>query len=123
MRRAAHRIAVGKIAQPQLDRVHAQIVRQLVHRAFDGERADGLAGAAHEGVGQHVEVDMVLHDVEAFAAVERPAGQAVLLVANAVRRLHRIAVMQQRLQLAILVGGERDPLLGPRPSTDQAVHP
>ena len=30
--------------------------------------------------------------------------------------------MQQRLQLAILVGGERDPLLGPRPSADQAVH-
>ncbi len=76
MRRAADRIAVGHVAQPQFDRIDAEVVRQLVHRTFDGEGADGFAGAAHEGVGQHVEIDMVLHDVEASRSdrASAPAG-------------------------------------------------
>jgi hypothetical protein len=67
--RAADRVLVRQVAQPQLDRVDRQRVRQLVHRALQRERADRLAGRAHVGVGHHRHIDMALKDFEALRAI------------------------------------------------------
>ncbi len=73
MRRTADRIGIADIAQPQCNRIDAEIMRELVHRALDGKGTDRLAGRAHECVGQQIEIERVLHDIVALRFIERAA--------------------------------------------------
>src|SRR5215831_181803 len=120
MRCSSCRIALRRIATSQLDRIDGKLMRKLVHGALDGEGAGRLSGAAHEGVCHHVEVDMVLDDIKAVTRIKRSPGQAVLLVANTVLGLHRVAVMQQRLELSFGIGRQRDTLLRLSSAADEA---
>ena len=55
-RQSGQRVLLGFVPDAQLDRVHAEFNRELVHRAFEPERAHRFPGSAHasEGVGDHV---------------------------------------------------------------------
>src|ERR1700730_7246167 len=122
MRRTGHRIAVWGVSAPELDGIHPKFVCQFVHRTLDRESADRLSGSTHEGVRQHVEVESVLHDVEAFRSVKRTTRQSECLVADTVRRLYREAMVKQPLELPVGVGSESDALFSLRPAADQAMH-
>ena len=56
-RPAVHRRDVRLVAQPQVDGVDAEVDGELVHRRLHGERAHGLTGRPHGGVGDEVELD------------------------------------------------------------------
>src|SRR5450755_205132 len=122
MRRTGYRIPVWGVPAPELDGIHPKFMCQLVHRTLDRESADGLSGRTHEGVCQHVEIQGVLNDIEAFRYVERSGRQGECLVAGAVRRLYRKAMVKQSFELSVGVGSETDALLGLRPAADEAMH-
>ena len=122
MRRAADRIAPADVPSAQGDRIDTKFMRQLIHRALDGESAHGFAGRAHKCVGEEIEIERVLHDVVAFRGIERATCQREGFIAGTVRLFDGIAVMEDRRQLAIGCGGECHALLGLRAATDQAMH-
>ena len=57
VRPSVHGGDVGLVAEPEVDGVEPDIVRELVHRRLHGEGAHGLAGRPHGGVGHEVELD------------------------------------------------------------------
>src|SRR5450631_1325720 len=122
MRRTGYRIAVWGVPAPELDGIHPKVMCQFIHRALDRESADRLSGRTHEGVCQHVKIQGVLNDIEAFRCVERSGRQSECLVAGAVWRLYRKAMVKQSFELSVGVGSETDALFGLRPATDQAMH-
>ena len=122
MWRATDRIAGRNVAAAQFDGVHADGICQLVHRAFDRECAWRLSRPAHEAVRQQIKIDIMLDDVEAFASVEGSPGKGEPFIADAVQRFDAVAMVKQRLELAVRIRSQRHPLLRLRSPADQPLH-
>ena len=78
-RLAVERVGVRLVAHPQLDRVHAQLVGELVDRRLQRERADRLAGRAHPGVRRAGRGRRVLLRQDVRRVVEVPRRRGGLL--------------------------------------------
>ena len=72
---AAAGLGPGQVAQPQLDRVDAEVGGEFVHRAFEGEHAERLAGPAGERGGHGVAPDQPVNPLVGGAGIQ-PGGNA-----------------------------------------------
>ena len=120
-RQARARVLLGLVADPQLDRVQIELDRELVDRRLQREGADRLPGRAHERVGEHVHVDDLLVGLQGLGRVHVPRRERELLGERVVRGHRGDAGVDQRREAAVVIGADRDSLLGVRATADQPV--
>ena len=106
------RVFLRLVAQTQLDRVQAELVRQLVHGAFDGQQANGFAGRAgrvrHRQVQRHTAVSRLAMG----GGIERARGLGGRFVEIVKARRVRPRLMADRRQHAVTAGTQPQPLNG-----------
>ena len=121
VRPSVHRRDGRLVAEPQVDGVDAEVVRELVHRRLHGERAHRLTGRPHGGVGDEVELDDRRPERDGRRVVEI-AGRADHLVrAAAHRRGPHDRLVDEGRQATVRGGAESDPLGGRRPAAHGPV--
>ena len=121
--RALGRVLLGLVADAQLDRVHAELGGQLVHRAFQAERADGFSWCAHEGVGEHVHVGHVHAELEGIGGVGATRRHDERFGHRIVPGHRHRAGVDDGGEAAVRLGPDRHPLLRDGPAADHAVNP
>ncbi len=130
---------LGVVAQPQLDRVHAQLVRQLVEQRLEREVAFRLAGRPHHRDRRDVEPDPLVAGGDVRARIRRGRADSKREVGVAGRWRQRLqrrlasrrlgshrggrdALVVDRDQLALACGGDLEVLHGAGPSPDPGEH-
>jgi hypothetical protein len=71
---AGHGIGFGTIAQSQLDRVHLELIGQLVHGRLECERPTRLARRAHRARSTKIQSDQTQAGLHVWAGVEHLAN-------------------------------------------------
>ena len=130
---------LGVVAQPQLDRVHAQLVRQLVEQRLEREVALRLAGRPHHRDRRDVEPDPLVAGGDVRAGIRRGRADSQREVGVAGRGRQRLqrrlasrrrgshrggrgALVVDRDQLAVARGGDLEVLHGAGPLPDSGEH-
>ena len=121
-RLAGFSLSLGVVAQPKLERIHLQRLRELVHREFEREVPGGLARRALERRRAGVELEQAVR--------RRPVGNGVHHARHDGRRLREVLefrrvrnhVVTNVGQRAIAACAERDTLGGPRSAPHRTEH-
>ena len=123
VRPAVHRGDGRLVAEPQVDGVDPEVVRELVHRGLHGERAHRLTGGPHGGVGDEVELDDRRSERDGRCVVELTGRADHLVRAAAHRRGPHDRLVEEGRQTTVRGGAESDPLGGRRPAAHGPVNP
>ena len=115
-------IRIGFVPCPQFDRIQLQLVRQRVDRALHGEGADRLARRPHEGIGNAMDCRHPLPDPVGPHRVQVARRKAELLRKVVFVGLGGDALVDERRELPVLIGGDRHPLPGRRAAADEPEH-
>src|SRR5262249_26728172 len=111
-------VLVWFVARSQINWIHADFVRELVHRGFERECSGRFARRSHKGVGHNVEVHNFLAQVDVPGFVEMTRRKRKLLREIIVFGGASESGVDQGGEIAVSRGAKRDPLLGRRASAD-----
>ncbi len=115
-------VDVGVVAQPQLDRIDAHGVGELVHRRFQGERAARLTRRAHKGRRGGIHPAQAVRDRQIGCAVKHRRQRARPRHELVEDRRLRARLVHEAGEAAVGGRSQRDALNRARPETDRAEH-
>ena len=115
-------VAIGLVADPQLDGVDAQLGGELVHRRLEGEHARRLPRRAHDRRRRHVQAGQPVRRPPVRRGVEHPGRRRRLLGELADPRGVLDDLVADRREPPLGVRAEPEPLDGRRPVADEGEH-
>jgi hypothetical protein len=116
------RVAIGVIAQPELERVDRERRGELVHGGFEGEAAGSVAGRPHRRRMRRVDAGEAVGRRHRGTGVEHLRDAAMRIAELVDGRALRDGVMLERGQAAVGAGAEGDAMDGRRPAAHHAEH-
>ena len=116
------RVAIGMVAQPELERIDRERRGKLVHGGFEGEAAGPVAGRPHRRRMRRVDAGEAVGRRHRGTGVEHLRDAAVRIAELVDGRALRDGVVLERGQAAVGAGPDGDAVDRRRPAAHHAEH-